>query len=178
MVGIKGKPARPADELRLGSAVRLGDIATMRASLRGVFWANEKNGQTNEPCFVNYKLGKFAEGPFMMSIPLALSHFGSLQDPFQVFKGYTSSGIQSLVHNTPTDKVIDRAFEPSLPARNPSEVPFGRVSAFLLKLTPQPIIAISVFFHSLATELFSIGSSSKIDNTKVDSQITLNSLGW
>ena len=168
MIGISTKTTRVADKLRLGFAIRLGGKTTMRASLRGMFGIGKEHRDSSELCLVSDEPRKLAETPPVVLCILALSYSGSLSYAFEFFQYYCSANACGFVNNTPTDNMVNRAFEPSLPARNTLEVSLGRASAFGLKLSPQPFVAKSVSFDFFAAKLFAIRSSGKAVDAKVN----------
>ena len=71
---------------------------------------------------------------------LAMLALGTLTDMGQVFQANDTVGV--LVHNAPTDLVVDSLFQPSLPSTNDDQSPGSRTGAFVLQPLAQAGIVI------------------------------------
>jgi hypothetical protein len=71
---------------------------------------------------------------------LAMPAFGAVADMGQVFQANEAVGV--LVHNAPTDLVVGRLFQPSLPSTDDDESAGRRTGAFVLQAFAQSCVVV------------------------------------
>jgi len=100
-------------------------------------------------CLVGKVAVQFGKGP-LRGVPvrsalllrgfLAMPAFGVLTDVSQVFQ--SNEAVWVLVHHAPTEEVVGRSFQPSLPSTDHYQSPGRRTGAFVLQPLAQSCIVI------------------------------------
>jgi hypothetical protein len=169
-IGFASERARHAAEVVSGRSIALVNTTAFRTSPGSIAGINKDHPNSSETSLVLDKMPELGKTPRVQRSPLRLSSRDLRSYPLEVFEGNSALRALSLANEALGDHVVDM----------PGHPPF-LVFALLEKFTSclrlpglEPLsdasVAVSQAFEMSARVLFSLGISSDVDYTKIDSE--------